>query len=91
VQWRPYDEVSDSVVSQELLWLCDGDSSGTQEGERPPREAGTRGLEGQQTKGLNAVHYRAYKSSYFSTRFYNTKFHSVCFRKPLHDYRPSSF
>jgi hypothetical protein len=42
-------------VNQELLWLCDGDSSGTQEGERPPWEAGTRGLEGQQYKTTQCV------------------------------------
>jgi hypothetical protein len=56
VQWRPHDEVSDNIVSQELLWLCDGDSSRTQKGERPPWEAGTRGLEGQQTKRIQRVY-----------------------------------
>jgi hypothetical protein len=30
-----------TVLSQELLWLWDGVSSGTHERERPPSEAGT--------------------------------------------------
>jgi hypothetical protein len=43
-------------VSRELLWLWDGSSSGTQEGERPPLEASTRGLvKGQQTKKTQFV------------------------------------
>jgi hypothetical protein len=37
------------VRSQELLWLWDGDSLRTREGERPPLEAGKTGV-GQQTK-----------------------------------------
>lgn len=41
VQLRPHDEVSDSILSQELLWLCDKDSSVTVEGERLPWEAST--------------------------------------------------
>jgi hypothetical protein len=49
VQWKPHGEVSDSPVGQELMWLCYGDSSGIQDGKRPPWEAGTRVL-GQQTK-----------------------------------------
>jgi hypothetical protein len=37
-------------VSQESLWIWHGDSSGAQEGERSPLEAGTRGLvKGRQT------------------------------------------
>jgi hypothetical protein len=44
VQWKWHDEVSDSIVGHVLLWLWDGDSSGTQEGDRLPLEAGTRGL-----------------------------------------------
>jgi hypothetical protein len=40
-------EFSGSSVSQESLWLRDGDSSGIEEGERPLLEAGTRGVEGQ--------------------------------------------
>jgi hypothetical protein len=43
-------------VSHVLLWLCNGDSSGTQDGERPPWEAGTRGLEGQQIKRTRCVY-----------------------------------
>jgi hypothetical protein len=40
-----------NITQQELLWLCEGNSSVTQEGERPPLEAGTRGLvKGQQTE-----------------------------------------
>jgi hypothetical protein len=35
---------SECILSQVLLWLCDGDSSRTQEGECPPVEAGSRGL-----------------------------------------------
>jgi hypothetical protein len=35
---------AESTVSQELLWLRHGESSGTQEGDRSPLEAGTRGL-----------------------------------------------
>jgi hypothetical protein len=38
------DGVSESTVSQVLLWLWDGNSSGIQEGKRPPLEAGTREL-----------------------------------------------
>jgi hypothetical protein len=53
---------SECTMSQELLWLCDVDSSGTQEGEHSPQEAGTRGLEGQDSRqrGLSAciVNYR---------------------------------
>jgi hypothetical protein len=40
VQWSWHDEASDSTVSQVLLWLWDGDSSGIQEREHPPLEAG---------------------------------------------------
>jgi hypothetical protein len=36
--------VGEFTVSQQLLWLWKGDSSRTQEGERPPLEAGTRGI-----------------------------------------------
>jgi hypothetical protein len=36
---------NECTVSQVMLWMCSGDSSGTQEMERPPLEAGTRGLE----------------------------------------------
>jgi hypothetical protein len=56
VQRRDHDEVSDSIDSQKLLWLCDGEISGTQEEERPPWEVGTRGLEGQQTKRINYMY-----------------------------------
>lgn len=35
---------SDSTVSQELLWLWERESSWTQQEERPPLEAGTRGI-----------------------------------------------
>jgi hypothetical protein len=38
-----------------LLWLCDGDSLGTHEGERPAWEAGTRGLKGQQAEITDCV------------------------------------
>jgi hypothetical protein len=38
------DAVNDCIVSHELLWLCHGDSSGNQKGERPALEARTRGL-----------------------------------------------
>jgi hypothetical protein len=51
VQWSPHDEVSESSVGQELLCLWDWDSSGTQEGERPPWESSIRGLEGQSAHG----------------------------------------
>jgi hypothetical protein len=40
----PEDRDSDSTVNQESLWLWCGDSLGTQEEERPPLEAGVRGL-----------------------------------------------
>jgi hypothetical protein len=46
-QWQEdasVNKVSDSTVSQVLLWLWDGGSSGTQEGEHSPLEAGNRGL-----------------------------------------------
>jgi hypothetical protein len=46
---------SESTMSQMWLWLCDGDSLRTQEVERPPWEAGTRGLEAQQTKRAQYV------------------------------------
>jgi hypothetical protein len=32
------------LVSQKSLWLLDGDSLGTQEGEHPPLETGSSGL-----------------------------------------------
>jgi hypothetical protein len=38
VQSRLHTEVSDGTESQVLLWLCEGDSSGTQEVELPPWE-----------------------------------------------------
>jgi hypothetical protein len=44
VLWRPHDEVSDNTMRQELLRLCDENSSGIQKGERLPWEAGTRGI-----------------------------------------------
>jgi hypothetical protein len=47
------------------LRLCDGDSLGTQEVERPPWEAGTRGIEGQQIKRAQyivIVNYRLWES-----------------------------
>jgi hypothetical protein len=45
------------TVSQVLLWLWDGDSLGTQEGERPPLEAGTRGLiRDSRPRGLSACY-----------------------------------
>jgi hypothetical protein len=56
VQWRPHAEVSDSNVSQELLWLSGGGISGTQEGKLQPWEAGTRRLEGQQIKRAQCVY-----------------------------------
>jgi hypothetical protein len=34
----------ESTVSPESLWLFSGDGSETEEGERPPLDAGTRGL-----------------------------------------------
>jgi hypothetical protein len=48
---------SECTVSRELLWLCRGESSGTQERELEPLEAGTRGLVmGQQTGKTQGVH-----------------------------------
>jgi hypothetical protein len=42
-------------VSQQLLWLWHGDSSGTQEEEHPPLEACTRGLvKDSRLRGLSA-------------------------------------
>jgi hypothetical protein len=40
---RQFQEM-ESTVSQESLWVWQGDSSGTEEGERPPLKTGTRGL-----------------------------------------------
>jgi hypothetical protein len=56
MQWRQHDEVRYSTVSQELLWLCDRDSSGTQKGECLPWEAGTRELEAQQTRRTQCMY-----------------------------------
>jgi hypothetical protein len=42
-------------VSQESLWLCDGDSSGNEEGVHQPSEAGTQSREGQETKKIQCV------------------------------------
>jgi hypothetical protein len=50
------DEVNECTISQELLWLWSGDSLGTQDRERPPLEAVTRGLlKRQQTKMTQCV------------------------------------
>jgi hypothetical protein len=38
------DGANECIVSQEMLSLWYGDISGTQEGERPALETGTRGL-----------------------------------------------
>jgi hypothetical protein len=38
------------MVLVSALWLWHGDSLGTQEGEHPPLEAGTRGLVTKKTK-----------------------------------------
>jgi hypothetical protein len=59
VQRSWHEEVSKCTENQESMCLRHGDSSGTQERERPPLEVGTRGLvKGQQTektKRLNKV------------------------------------
>jgi hypothetical protein len=48
-------KLSDSTMSEVLLWLWDGDSSGTQEGERPPLEISTRGpVLASRPRGLSA-------------------------------------
>jgi hypothetical protein len=49
------DEVRDSTVSQELLWLWHGDSSGTHKSKHPPLEAGTRGLVRNSRLRINSV------------------------------------
>jgi hypothetical protein len=49
-------KIVEFTVSQELLWLWRGDGSGTQERDRSPFEAGTRGLvKGQQTEETQCV------------------------------------
>jgi hypothetical protein len=55
--WTRGGSSSECTVSQELLWLCEGESSsGTQEGECPPCEACTRGsVSDNRPRGLNAL------------------------------------
>jgi hypothetical protein len=67
IGWRDSDErrqfqrmewVSECTLSQESLWLWSGDSYGTQEGERPPLEAGTRGvMRHSKPRGFSACAY----------------------------------
>jgi hypothetical protein len=53
VQWRADDKVSDSTVSQVLLW--DGDSSGDQRGTSAIESRYPRTSEGQQEDSVHVV------------------------------------